>query len=135
MPLTNAACAGLLNRFGSKTSLFDTLQDLYAAASTTTPSKDGTGFTEPVGNNYSRRLIDPSELDAATVADPSLLTNNATLAHNAASGSWGTITYVGLFTAASSGTLLGFGQLSEAKAIGLNDVLRYTVGELDLTLT
>ncbi len=49
-------------------------------------------------------------------------------------GSWGTITHVGIFDAVSSGNLMVYATLTASKAITTGDVFRVPSGDLDITL-
>ena len=53
---------------------------------------------------------------------------------DAATGSWGTISHIGIFDAASSGNLIAHSSLSASKAIGTGDVFRIPAGDIDITL-
>lgn len=86
----------------------------YLALSTTTPSNDGAGFTEPVGGSYARVPItnNPTNFPAA------FLDGGVTKKHNGTkftfpdpTGNWGTITYFGFFDASVGGTVQYFQQL------------------------
>lgn len=75
------------------------------ALSTSTPADDGTGITEPSGNNYSQEVFDT--WNAAT-GNPETATNNGAITMPTPSGSWGLITYAVLYldtTPASRGTV------------------------------
>ena len=61
-------------------------------------------------------------------------TNSAAEEFATATGSWGTVTHVGVFDASSSGNLLAYGALSASKAIATGDVFRIPAGDLDITL-
>lgn len=135
--LTNFACQAILNSLFGNTSNFGALAsapDLHLAASTTTPTEGGTNFTEPVGNAYARVDVGAADFNNATLADPSVIDNGNTISFPQASGSWGTITHVGLFDASTGGNLIVSYPLSASKDIGANDTLEFATGDLDLTL-
>lgn len=58
--------------------------------STTTPQDDGTGITEPVGNNYAQASFNTWK---AATGSPEACYNDGTLALPTPSGSWGVCTY------------------------------------------
>lgn len=88
--------------------------------------EDGSG-TELSGNGYTRQAID---FDAASGATTD---NSADVTFSAATGSWGTVAYFGLFDAASSGNLLIHGAFSASKTITTGDILRISTGSLDIS--
>lgn len=99
----------------------------YVALSTTTPADDETGFTEPVGNNYARTTVTLTVSgDTASNASP--------VTFPEASGTWGTITYLGIYDASSSGKLIAFGQLTVNKSIGNGDTAQFAASAITITL-
>lgn len=114
---------------------------VYLAASTTTPTQAGTNFTEPVGNNYSRVSVTNNTTNFhAAVSQPGTgqqQNNNATFSFPQASGvaaSWGTVTYIGFYDAASNGNLLWYGALTVAQTIGGGDTLSFSADNIQITL-
>jgi hypothetical protein len=99
---------------------------LYVALYTATPNDAG-GGTELSGSGYTRK-------SAAFTTSGATTSNSGAVEYNAATGSWGTITHIGVFDAATSGNLLAYGALSASKAIGAGDVFRIPAGDLDITL-
>lgn len=99
---------------------------LYTAA----PSDSG-GGTEVSGGSYARKSL-PNMTVSGT--DPTLATNGAAAEFVTATGTWGTITHVGVFDAASSGNLLAWAALTASKAVASGDVFRFDAGDLDITL-
>lgn len=100
---------------------------LYLALYTSAPSDTG-GGTEVSGGSYARQAT------AFTVSGNEA-TNTAEEAFPTATASWGTITHVGVFDAASAGNLLAYGTLSVSKVIDTGDIFRIASGDLDITLT
>ena len=107
---------------------------LFIGLSTTTPNDDGTGFTEPVGNAYARVSTTGADWGPASGTAPAVKSNTAAKSFATATGSWGTVTHFGLFTAASGGLLKWWGVLGTAKAIGNNDTPSFAVAALQLKL-
>jgi hypothetical protein len=103
---------------------------LWLALSTSIPNEDGSNFTEPtIGvDGYARVDIAGSSFWNAAIAG--LSDNKAAIAFPEASGSWGTIYAIGLFTAQTGGTLLRGGSLNTPTAIGANQILRFAIGAL-----
>ena len=103
---------------------------LYVGLYTSAPSDTG-GGTEVSGGSYARK-----SMPAMTVSgtSPTTATNGAAVEFVTATGSWGTVTHVGVFDAASSGNLLAWAALTTSKAVTSGDVFRFNAGELDVTL-
>jgi hypothetical protein len=99
---------------------------IYLALFTSDPTDAGTG-TELAGNNYSRKSV-------AFTVSANTATNTSTVEFDAATGSWGTITHVGLYDASTSGNLLAHAALSASKTIAATDVFRVPAGDLDISL-
>jgi len=101
----------------------------YVALYTAAPSDSG-GGTEVSGSGYAR--------EAATFAAASTpggtTSNTNTIAFTAAGGSWGTITHIGIFDAATSGNLLWHGGLAASKTVGDGDTIEFAIGNLNLTV-
>jgi hypothetical protein len=125
-----------------KTSNFGTLSvppSIYVALSTTTPNADETSpnVTEPVGNNYARVNVAAAGWNSATHAAPAVLSNNGAINFPTASGDWASaanMTYVVLFDALTSGNMLGFGALTQAKPVLNGDTASFASGALQITL-
>jgi hypothetical protein len=110
--------------------------DWYVGLSTTTPSDDGTGFTEPT-DGYSRVSVTADGTEWSVVSgDPAVLDNDNPIVFATATGDWGTVTHWGLFTgvAASAGTPQMFAALNTAKRIATDDAARFAAGDLDMKL-
>jgi len=99
---------------------------LYLGLYTATPDDTG-GGTELSGSGYVRQAM------AMTVSG-NTASNSAAEEFATATGSWGTITHVGVFDASSGGNLLAYGALTASKAIATGDVFRIPAGDLDITL-
>lgn len=99
----------------------------YVGLFTADPTDTGSGATEITGNNYSR-------VSATFSVTGATATTSAAVEFAAATGSWGTISHIGIFDAASGGNLIAHSALSASKAIGTGDVFRIPTGDLDITL-
>lgn len=102
----------------------------YVALSTTTPAQaEGStphwNFTEPSGNGYARvSVANTSTHWEATTTEPSngyTMVNKTAVTFPTPTGSWGTVTYFGIFDASTGGNLIGYGALTTSKAIGSGD--------------
>lgn len=98
----------------------------YLALYTVAPTDTG-GGTECSGTSYARQSF-------ALSVTGDTASNSANIDFPTAGGSWGTIVAVGVFTAATAGTLITYGTLTTSKAIDTGDVFRVPTGDLDITL-
>ena len=98
----------------------------YLGLFTSAPGEAG-GGTELSGNAYARQQI-----NFTTSGDTT--SNNAAVEFPTATGSWGTVTHVGVFDAATSGNLMVYATLSASKTVASGDVFRVPSGDLDITL-
>ncbi len=99
---------------------------VYLALYTSDPT-DADAGTEVSGNAYERQAI--------TFGSPSngVSTNSAAIEFPQATGSWGTVSYVGIRDASTSGNLLFHTALDTSKAIATGDVFRVAIGSLSVT--
>jgi hypothetical protein len=100
---------------------------VYVGLFTTDPTDAGTG-TEVAGGSYARTAV--------TFGAPSngVATNNADVTFPTATGSWGTITHVGVHDASTTGNLLYHASLTTSKTVGSGDVFKISSGNLSVTL-
>ena len=98
----------------------------YIGLFTAAPGETG-GGTEVSGSAYARQ-----SMAFATSGDTT--SNSAAVEFPTATGSWGTITHVGIFDALTSGNLMVYATLTASKAIASGDVFRVPSGDLDITL-
>lgn len=107
--------------------------NIYIAAFTANPTDAASGG-EVSGNGYARIQVAAGTANwtAHGTGGPSSNVNAITFA--AATGSWGTVTYVGRFDASTGGNLLDYGALSASKSIGSGDQLKIAAGDYPLTV-
>ena len=100
---------------------------VYLALYTSDPTDADTG-TECSGTSYARQSV--------TFGAPSngASTNSAAIEFPQAGGSWGTIAYVGIRDALTSGNLLYHTPLDTSKTIANGDIFKITAGNLSVTL-
>lgn len=100
---------------------------VYLALYTTDPTDADTG-TEVSGGSYARQSI--------TFGAPSngVSTNSAAIEFPQATGSWGTVTHVGIRDALTTGNLLYHTPLTASKTIATGDIFRIAIGSLSVTL-
>jgi hypothetical protein len=99
----------------------------YVGLFTADPTDTGSGATEISGNNYSR-------VSATFSVSGATATTTAAVEFAAATGSWGTISHIGIFDASSGGNLIAHSALTASKAIASGDVFRIPTGDIDITL-
>lgn len=100
----------------------------YLALYTSDPTDADTG-TEITGGSYVRQSI--------TFGSPSngTSTNSAAVEFPQATADWGTISYVGIRDAVTSGNLLFHTALDASKTINNGDVFKITAGNLSVQLS
>lgn len=101
---------------------------VYVALYTTDPTDADTG-TEVSGNAYARQSV--------TFSAPSngATSNSAAVEFPQATGSWGTVAYIGLRDASSGGNLLYHTPLDASKTIATGDVFRIAASSLTVTIS
>jgi hypothetical protein len=99
----------------------------YLALYTSDPTDADTG-TEVSGGSYARQAI--------TFSSPSngVTSNSSAIEFPTATGSWGTVAYVGIRDAVTSGNLLYHTALDASKVIDSGDIFRISSGNLTVTL-
>jgi len=100
---------------------------VYVGLYTTDPTDANTG-TEVSGGSYART--------AATFGAPSngVTTNSGAVTFPTATGTWGTVGWIGILDAATSGNLLYHTPLTASKSITSGDIFTISVGNLSVTL-
>lgn len=101
---------------------------LYLALFTAAPGETG-GGTEVTtsGTAYARETV-------AFTTTGNTTSNNASVEYSTATATFGTVTHVGVFDAATAGNLMAYAALSSSKTIETGDVFRVPTGDLDITL-
>ena len=106
----------------------------YFGLSTTTISIDGSGATEPSSGGYARIALTNNKTNWGNAASASL-TNSAAVQFAESSGSWGTITYVGIWDALTSGNVYWFDALSPARAVASATTVLFAIGAITVQMT
>ncbi len=106
---------------------YTSVATVYVSLWTTDPTDAGTG-TEVSGGSYARTAV--------TFGAPSngVTTNSANVTFPTATGSWGTVGWIGINDALSSGNLLYHTALDASKTISSGDIFQITTGNLSVTL-
>jgi hypothetical protein len=100
---------------------------VYVSLWTSDPTDAGSG-TEVSGGSYARTAV--------TFGAPSngVSLNSADVTFPTATGSWGTVGWIGINDALSSGNLLYHTALDTSKTISTGDIFKITTGNLSVTL-
>jgi hypothetical protein len=101
---------------------------VYVGLYTSDPTDAGSG-TEVSGGSYTRTAV--------TMGAPSggVSTNSAAVEFPQATGSWGTVGWIGILDASTSGNLLYHTALDTAKTIDSGDIFKIATGSLSVTLS
>lgn len=101
---------------------------VYIGLYTSDPTDADTG-TEVTGGSYARQSV--------TFGAPSngVSTNSAAIEFPQATGSWGTVGWIGIEDALSGGNLLYHTPLDASKVIATGDIFRIAIGSLSVTLS
>jgi len=100
---------------------------VYVGLFTSDPTDAGTG-TEVSGGSYARQSLSVGS------ASGGVSTSNADVVFPQATGNWGTITHIGIYDALTSGNLLMHSALTSPKPISTDDIIKFTTGNLTVTL-
>jgi hypothetical protein len=100
---------------------------VYVGLYTSDPTDANTG-TEVSGGSYTRTAV--------TMGSPTdgVSTNSAAVEFPQASGTWGTVGWIGILDATSSGNLLYHTALDTSKTISSGDIFKIAIGGLSVTL-
>jgi hypothetical protein len=100
---------------------------VYVGLYTSDPTDANSG-TEVSGGSYARK--------SATFGSPSngVSTTSADITFDQATGSWGTVTHIGILDALTSGNLLYHTALDVSKTIDTGDIFKIASGNLTVTL-
>jgi hypothetical protein len=69
-----------------------------------------------------------------TGSNPTVAKNTSIVSFSQATSSWGTINQFSLWSAATGGNMLGWGDLAAPKAVNLNDTARFAANSLSITV-
>lgn len=101
---------------------------VYVGLFTSDPTDAGSG-TEVSGGSYARTAV--------TFGAPSngVTTNSAAVEFPQATASWGTVGWIGIHDASTSGNLLYHTALDTSKTIDTGDIFKIAIGSLSVTLS
>lgn len=107
---------------------------LYVALSTTTPSADGTGVTEPSGGGYARVSVTNNKTNFTTSSN-GVLSNAVQLSFPESSSAWGTITHICMYDASTGGNLLYYDTLTPSRSVQSLTTFLLAAGQLQISMT
>jgi hypothetical protein len=100
---------------------------VYVGLYTSDPGDGNTG-TEVSGGSYARQIL------SVTTASGGIVTSSADVTFPQATGSWGTVSHIGLLDSLTSGNLLMHTPLTTSRAIESGDILKISTGNLTASL-
>jgi hypothetical protein len=108
----------------------------YVGLWTASLSDSSTGSTagEVSGGSYARQAVTNNSSNW-TAATGGATENVNLIAFPMATASWGTVTYVGICDALTTGNLIAYAQLNSSVAVAQYDTVIFQPGDLDITLT
>lgn len=112
---------------------YTTPTTLYFGLSTTAINSDGTGATEPSGGAYARASVTNDKTNWGNAGSGSLQ-NLGTIQFPESTASWGTITYVFISDALTSGNMLYFGALSPSRVVQSNTVVFFSASAITISI-
>lgn len=107
---------------------------LYIGLSTTAPTEDGTGISEPSGGGYERASVTNNATNFPPTGVDGTKTNGTTISFPQASADWGTVTHFFIADAPTGGNILVYGTLGVAKTVGTLDTVSIGADSLVITL-
>lgn len=102
--------------------------NVYVGLHTSSPNDDASGTGEISGNGYARKEASFGAASGGSAA------TDATITFDAATGTWGTISHIGIYDASSGGNLLFHGAVTTSKTIESGDTFQISSGNLTISL-
>jgi len=106
----------------------------YVGLSISTINIDGSGATEPTGGAYARVAVTNNKTNF-TVAASGALSNATAIQFVESTLAWGTITYVFIADALTSGNIYYYEQLPVAKTVQTATTVLFSIGALLFSMT
>ena len=100
---------------------------VYVGLYTSNPTDTNSG-TEVTGGSYARQAL------SVTTASAGIVTSSADVTFPQCTVLWGSVGFIGILDAVTSGNLLMHTALTTAKTIDVGDILKITTGNLTVTL-
>lgn len=119
-----------LSSAGEVVGLNAILAGRFISLHTGDPGNTGANEVSATGTAYARQAASFGN----SGGNPTSAKNLALIQFAAATASWGTITYFGVWDAVTSGNFLGFGAVTVPKTVSIDDVVRYLADTLEVTM-
>jgi hypothetical protein len=103
---------------------------VYLGLSSSAPSVDGSGVSEPLTSAGYARV----ELTSLSQPSNGVITNESEVAFPESSASWGTMTHFVVYDSPVNGNLLMYNSLSQARSVETATIVMVKAGSLKLTL-
>jgi hypothetical protein len=100
---------------------------VFVGLYTSNPTDTNSG-TEVTGGSYARQSL------SVTAASGGIVTSSADVTFPQCTALWGSVGFIGILDAVTSGNLLMHTALTTAKTIDVGDILKITSGNLTVTL-
>jgi hypothetical protein len=100
---------------------------VFVGLYTSDPTDTNSG-TEVTGGSYARQSL------SVSAASAGIVTSSADVTFPQCTASWGSVGFIGILDAVTSGNLLMHTALTTAKTIDTGDILKITTGNLTVTL-
>lgn len=125
--ITTFASHAMLNHLFTATGY--TPGPVWVGLSTTLPTIAGTNVTEPSGGAYGRVLVDWDP------ASGRVITNSDDIIFEAATADWGSMAYLVIYDAETSGNLIGWDDIDNGPII-INEtmVMKFKAGDIEFSL-
>lgn len=106
-------------------------EKVYLGLSSTAPSINGNGVTEPLASAGYERV------ELTTLGEPAngVISNDSDISFPESSASWGTVTHFVLYDAPTNGNLLMYNELSQSRSVETATIVMVKAGSLKLTLS
>jgi len=104
--------------------------NIFIGLYTATPNDAG-GGTEVSGGAYARQSTGASDWDPAAGGSKA---NSSVVTFPDATADWGVVTHFGIFDAVSGGNLMGYGSLTSSRDVKDGDIIKFTAGNLTVSL-
>lgn len=105
--------------------------EYYIGLSSTAPSVDGSGVTEPAASAGYKRV----KLESLSEPDNGVISNSAAISFDESTANWGTMRYFVIYDAVESGNVLMYDLLSTARNVEAATIVTIKAGSLTLTLS
>ena len=136
--LTYNGANSLLNMLCGRSQSY-VYSNVYVGLSTTAPDRGGSGYSEPAAStSYARVLLgsyNQSSTQKMGAANLGTSTNTDIIYFPEATASWGTCTHFLIFSAATDGVLVAYGQLTDEISPVSGTVPIIRVGDLTMAIS